>query len=198
MPECHKCRWNDEPPTDEKATACTNCFMSPSYVNHKGKVFVSMDAAAESRHGGSDSGQTIAEIEASLQQHRAEVEADAENGCGLPDCCQRTAILLLDYLRGLTEREIKVLMEVAHGKNLAQVARDGTLERHSNNRGREELTRQSICIIWRRIVEKKPEIWRLLALGKPPKAKGAQDAKETIQGEGAAAGAEGRGTDATP
>ncbi|MBQ6245671.1 MAG: hypothetical protein IJK04_02305 [Kiritimatiellae bacterium] len=39
----------------------------------------------------------------------------------LPDCCRKTARLLLDFKDGLTAGEVKLLLAVATGKSLAAI-----------------------------------------------------------------------------
>lgn len=163
MPECHNCRWNDEPPTDEKAAACTACELPADRTNHKGRTFLSLEAGAER------GGQTAAEVEAALQTARAEAEAGAD-ALPLPDCCRQTALALLDYMDGLTGRELKLLVEVAHGATLADIADAGVIERKGGRgrRGRNAdgtMTRASVSKIWRGILERFPDLAEVLITG---------------------------------
>ncbi len=172
MPECHNCKWNAEPPTAEKTAACTTCRLPPYRINHKGKVWVSIDAhgaTADNRDA-----QTLAEVEASLQSRKADADAEAEGAEPLADCCRQTALALLDFMRGLNEREIKVLVEVAHGANLAEVARGGVLERRGRGGRVVEgpMTRANVSFIWRRILRKFPDLATVLNGARKPRKAG--------------------------
>ncbi len=172
MPECHKCRWNDEPPTDEKAAACHKCHMAEDYINHKGKVFVSFNSVAEKC--ASRETQSIAVVEEALQRMKA--EADGGEADILPECCQRAVLTMLDFMGGLTERELKVLVEVANGANLAEIADAGTLERRGGRRDR-PMTRQCVSHIWRGIVAKFPTLATVLETGTAKSARAAVAAR---------------------
>lgn len=148
MPECHRCRWNTEPPTEAKEAACLEC-KGPPETNHKGKVFVSLDA------DGGRGRQTLAEAEIAMRR----TEGEEVRG-QLPDCCRKTALALLDYMDGLTAAEIKVLVAVAHGASLAEVARAAGV------------TRQAAHGRWKVIVGKFPELAAVLITGKPRRKRG--------------------------
>lgn len=165
MPECHKCDWNNEPPTDAKTRACVACAKArpTPYLTNKGRVHVSLD---------SGSAQTAAEVEASLQRDKAEAEAELErleNGgtdaTGLHECCQRTAIELLDYLGKLSEREIKLVVAAAHGMTLAEAAEGRVMERRRGNPDK-PYTRAMLSKVWRDILAKAPELGPVLEKGK--------------------------------
>ncbi len=144
MPECHRCEWNQRGPSPEKEAACGSCFMAEDYTNHKGKVHVSIDSGAA---------QTAAEVEASLQNAR---ERDEEEEAPLlPDCCMETAWRMLDYLSQLDERELKLLIEVSHGANLAEVGERAALSRLH---GKGPMTRANVSHMWRQIVGRLPEL----------------------------------------
>ena len=149
MPECHNCKWNGEPPTEAKAAACHKCVLPPDRVNHKGKVWVSLDADGGRRR------QTLAEAEIAMR--RTKEEDGGENQ--LPDCCRKTALALLDYMDGLTPKELKLLVAVAHGATLAEIAKSGILGK--------QVTRQGTSGIWRNIVRKFPDLAPVLAGGRP-------------------------------
>lgn len=166
MPLCHQCRWNAEPPTAEKTAACTACKGPGKWLTNKGRVHVSIDA------GGA---QTAAEVEASLQRLKADAEADAE-ALPLPECCRQTALTLLDYMDGLTGQELKVLVEVAHGASLADIAEAGVVERKRPRRdGKRTYTRTMLHNIWRGITEKFPDLAVVLVTGT------SRDARESIR-----------------
>lgn len=176
MPECHNCRWNSEPPTDEKTAACTACRLPPSRVNHKGKVWVSIDARGGNGTPADKGAQTLAEVEASLQRaHEAdgtayfdEGETDAAEAVPLAECCRHTAFEILDFMGDLEEREIKLLVEVAHGATLADIARRKVLSRAG--RGGPEipadqpLTRAAVSALWRGILRKSPRLAGVLSV----------------------------------
>ena len=158
MPECHKCRWNAEPPTDEKTAACLACRPSESLTN-KGRYIVSIDSGEKA--------QTAAEVAASLQAARAEADADAdEEAEPLDECCRRTAFAVFDFLSALNEREIKVLIEVAHGARLADIGRAGIIQ--LTNGETRPITRAAISAVWRRMVRKIPELDAVLKGGITP------------------------------
>lgn len=152
MPECHRCEWNQRGPSPEKKAACGSCHMAEDYTNHKGKIFVSIDAG--------ESSQTKFEVEASMQNAREKAEEDAASKPMLPDCCMETAWRMLDYLSQLDERELKLLVEVSHGATLAEVARRGALSRRGRRTGRggEKMTRANVSRIWREITNRLPEL----------------------------------------
>lgn len=178
--ECHNCRWNGEPPTDEKAAACHKCRLAPDYVNHHGKVFVSIDAAESNFKGGAVTGQTAAEVEASLQTMKADAETSAD-ALPIPDCCRQTALALLDYMDGLTGQELKLLVAVAHGANLAELAANGELER---DRGNGPITtRAGISQIWRGMLEKFPDLAGVLVTGHYWKATEARKRRDEARAE---------------
>lgn len=158
MPECHKCDWNREPPTDAKARACVSCAAAhpdPGLTN-KGRVHVSID---------SGSAQTAAGVEAAMQRMKDEGGGGEVDATGLRDCCKRTALTLLDYLGNLTEREVKVVVAVAHGMTLAEAAEGRVMERHKGNPDK-PYTRAMMCKVWRDILAKLPELAPVLERGK--------------------------------
>ena len=170
MPECHNCPWNSSPPTAEKTAACTACRLPPSRMNHKGKVWVSIDARGGNGTPADGRGQTLAEVEASLQRaHEAdgtayfdEGETDAAEVVPLDECCRHTALEILDFMSGLNERELKLLVEVAHGATLADIARRGVLSRHGHGPAERPMTRAAVSEIWRGILKKRPSLAAVL------------------------------------
>ncbi len=179
MPECHNCSWNSAPPTAEKTAACTACRLPPSRVNHKGKVWVSIDARGGNGTPADGRGQTLPEVEASLQgAHEAdgtayfdEDETDAAEVIPLDECCRHTAFEMLDFMSELNEREIKLLVEVAHGANLADIARRGVLSRagrgsSANIPAEKPMTKAAVSAIWRGILKKRPSLAAVLSTGR--------------------------------
>lgn len=172
MPECHKCRWNAEPPTDAKTAACLKCVEATDYSNltNHGQTFVSIDAGERA--------QTAAEVAASLHDAR-QADEDAEP---LGECCRQTAFAVFDFLGALNEREIKVLIEVAHGARLADIGRAGIIQ--LKNGETRPVTRAAISKIWRDMIQKIPELDAVLKGGITPEMR-ARILARRKHGEGA-------------
>ena len=154
MPLCHQCEWNERPPDDAKRAACLACPGPSENLTHKGRIHVSMDAGGV---------QTAAAVEAALQKRAQEAAEDADDGIALPDCCRRAVFTLLDYLCQLDERQLKILLEVAQGHSLAEIARSGTVQvQGCADGGSRPCTRALMSHDWRKIVKRLPELEAVL------------------------------------
>ena len=159
MAECHRCIWNDRPPSPEKEAACHSCFLPPDYTNHKGQVFISIDSGA--------SAQTLAETQASIQAagtqqeqsidfQRADVRTAFEAGMEVGG--MRVLKYVGEILNRLTSRDgdrekldvMNLLSVAAGGESLAGIA------------GRRNLTRAAVSEQWRGLLKLHPELAKVL------------------------------------
>lgn len=158
MPLCHHCSWDAQPPSDAKRAACLACHWTGDAVQHGGKTFVSIEA-------GAGTGQTLAEVEASLQRMQADADADAAGGLRLADCCRATALHLLDFMSELSLQELKLLVEVAHGATLAEVAESGEMPAAKSGKPR-KMSRANASHAWRLLVARFPALGSVLLTGR--------------------------------
>lgn len=158
MAECHRCRWNDQPPSPEKERACLACSLPEDYVNHKGKVFVSFESGP--------SVQTAAEVKAAEKEAERAAENEKNVAIDLDDPeilmayeigMEVGAMRLLKYLSDIRagnkgNDRVLNLLEVVSGKKLADIARELGV------------TRQALSIEWGHMVDAHPEL-RLVLKG---------------------------------
>lgn len=169
MTECHKCPWNDRPPSDEKRTACLACVDKTDYSNltNHGKVFVSIDASPKA--------QSAAEVAASKAVYDRQNDAEAGGGSALidpedpatRDAMKLGAIRAIKFLHDLDPDDRDVLF----------MAMYSTLAEYGRTIGK---TRACTSKWWRDIVALRPELDRLVFsnANNPNRAKvGAKTAK---------------------
>lgn len=139
MPECHKCRWNDEPPSPAKGAACLACYLPPDRVNHQGKIWVSFDSGP--------SVQSAAEVQAA----RAAANNPGEDlAIDLSDPAVRAAMELgglriIQYFLDLDPADLSLLM-MSLRQSFAETGRQ-------INR-----TRAAVSAAFRKVVDRHPEL----------------------------------------
>ena len=148
--ECHKCKWDKEPPSDEKAKACIACSVNHTpYLSNKGQTFVSFDS-------GNTKGQTYAEVEESLQ--RAEFDASDIIGEDRGEELDAPSILfgirigvtrVLQYLHDIGPKDTAMLLTALYTP-LAEFAR------------LTKKTRAAVSLCWRQVVQRHPELAQIV------------------------------------